>query len=539
MNSEPIVRKLRLGLLLNSDKAPAWVHAMLSDIAGSDYAEIVVVFKLDGKSEPASSGALRHRLLSYYLALDRSVACPKPNAVELCDTAEALLGLPVVDLAAAPHSFKNLGLESVDLILCPGPAPANQQLADASRLGVWVCLQGGRHAQPDAPPGLSEMAQGSGLVASMIVQLAGDGGAGRVIDQAFSKPDHLFVARTENHLLWKTVSLFTRNLRRLQQQGEKRFFERVSKQYPSELVVDQQVSGSVLGQLASHLRRYLRLKRDFYWYSDHWGLLFDFDDELSLSPEGFRPLRPPPGLEWADPHVLYRDGKYYVFIEEVRLETRKGHIAVFELDENGNASPAVTIIDEPYHLAYPFVFEWRDDLWLIPDSRSNRSVDLYRCEEFPHRWVLHKTLMSNVDAVDSTLLRHNDRWWMFTARVFHAGVRSSDDLCLYSCDDPTSDDWTEHPRSPVVSDVSRARPAGRILEQNGRLYRPAQICTPRYGYGIQLRRIEHLTPTHYEEVDDAKIEPNWDRGVVAVHTIARTHRLTMLDAQFRRPRFAG
>ena len=36
---------------------------------------------------------------------------------------------------------------------------------------------------------------------------------------------------------------------------------------------------------------------------------------------------------WADPHVVERDGRYWVFLEEWIYATQKGHIAVLEIAE--------------------------------------------------------------------------------------------------------------------------------------------------------------------------------------------------------------
>ncbi len=36
----------------------------------------------------------------------------------------------------------------------------------------------------------------------------------------------------------------------------------------------------------------------------------------------------------------------------------KGHISVIRMDEQGVYSEPVKVLERPYHLSYPFVFEW-------------------------------------------------------------------------------------------------------------------------------------------------------------------------------------
>jgi hypothetical protein len=60
--------------------------------------------------------------------------------------------------------------------------------------------------------------------------------------------------------------------------------------------------------------------------------------------------------------------------------------------------------------------------------------------------------------------------------------------------------WAEHPRSPVLAgDLRRARPAGRVIQYGGRLYRFAQDGVPHYGTAVRAFEVVTLTPDGYEE----------------------------------------
>jgi hypothetical protein len=98
-------------------------------------------------------------------------------------------------------------------------------------------------------------------------------------------------------------------------------------------------------------------------------------------------------------------------------------------------------------------------------------------------------------------------------------------------------DWTPHRLNPVISDARRARPAGAIISEGGRLYRPSQDCSVRYGYAIHINEITRLSVDEYEETETVSIVPDGSRDIIGTHTYARAGRLTVLDALRPRWRF--
>ena len=83
------------------------------------------------------------------------------------------------------------------------------------------------------------------------------------------------------------------------------------------------------------------------------------------------------------PIYIFDNNLYYVFIEELMYNTNKGHISVFTISSEGELSTPQKIIEENYHLSYPFVFQEKDGYYMIPESMENKSIDLYKCKKFP------------------------------------------------------------------------------------------------------------------------------------------------------------
>jgi hypothetical protein len=254
----------------------------------------------------------------------------------------------------------------------------------------------------------------------------------------------------------------------------------------------------------------------------------------SLEWSTFKSLNPPLDRYWADPFVITREGRYFTFIEEKMYQTGLGRIACLELDANGDLLSNQTVLERPYHLSYPFLFEYHDQLYMLPESAQNGTLELYRCKHFPDKWEFVKNLMSDVYAVDATLVDYQGKWWLFTNMKQGENSSSLDSLFLFWADIPLADTWTPHPLNPVVVDRRAARPAGNIFSHNGSLIHPSQDCSVRYGYALNFNRITKLNDTEYEEVRDVRMEPPKGKNILATHTFNKAGDMVTIDAVIRR-----
>lgn len=229
-----------------------------------------------------------------------------------------------------------------------------------------------------------------------------------------------------------------------------------------------------------------------------------------------RGISPPQDRFYADPFILKKGNLNYIFYEDYEYEKGKGVISCISIDETGAFTEYTAVLERDYHLSYPFVFEWEDQIYMIPETSENKRIEMYRATDFPQKWTLEKVLMDNIIAVDTTLVKYNNLYWLF------AGVANDDDnlntdLHLYYSDSPFGQ-WKPHPCNPIVSDSSRARPAGKLFFEGCKLMRPGQDCSMFYGFAIQIHRIEVLNEINYHEVPVKKIRPSLLRGRVGAHT---------------------
>lgn len=273
--------------------------------------------------------------------------------------------------------------------------------------------------------------------------------------------------------------------------------------------------------------------KEEHGFTRQWFLLAGRAEKAGLlnpQPASLHKLLPPNDRMWADPFLWRRGESFAVFCEEWVIGEPHGHISVMQLAEDGSAVSSPTrVISESYHLSYPFLFEYEGELYMMPESGAGRSLDVYRCEEFPHRWTKHKTLMKDIRFADATLQQHGGRWWLFITirRGFSALSR---DLFIFSADNPLSERWTPHPRNPVVRGYQGARPAGALFELDGRLYRPSQDCLLRYGHGLRINEVTQFDSRYYRERLVTEVH-DWEVGIRATHHIGWMDGTMVMDTQ--------
>ena len=188
-------------------------------------------------------------------------------------------------------------------------------------------------------------------------------------------------------------------------------------------------------------------------------------------------------------------------------------------------------LDTGSHLSYPFVFERDGEIYMIPESRVTREVVVHRAVDFPLRWERHATLLEGVNVGDPTLVEHAGRFWLFVNSAVE-GATSSDELSIYVADYPFGP-YRPHASNPVVSDVRRARPAGRVLEIEGALIRPAQDSERGYGARVVFQRITRLDEIGYSEEEVGSIEGDWLADNLGTHTYDRDQRFEVIDGHRR------
>lgn len=268
-------------------------------------------------------------------------------------------------------------------------------------------------------------------------------------------------------------------------------------------------------------------------YADVWNVgIVRAPIETFLDP-GFRPAIQwlpalPRGAFRADPFGLMRAGRLTVLCEHFEYREDRGWIVALGPGVPGDQNQARVAIAPPFHVSYPYLIEHEGQILCIPETHQAREIALYRADEFPTRWTKVATLLDGVPALDATVFRHGDRWWL-TCTMQGATERSH--LFLYHAPDLLGP-WTAHVANPVKIDVRSARPGGTPFAHQGTLYRPAQDSSRTYGGCVVINRVIALTADRFEEESVAVVGPFPESPYPdGVHTLSAAGAVTLLDAK--------
>jgi hypothetical protein len=241
----------------------------------------------------------------------------------------------------------------------------------------------------------------------------------------------------------------------------------------------------------------------------------------------FRWIAPPKGGYFADPFLWRRQGRLWLFCEELSYAEGKGALSCMEVLPDGGLSESVRVLSRPYHLSYPAIFEAQGEMFMIPETLGSGCVELYHAVDFPHSWVKVRDLFS-IRAVDSMAFVFEGRIWLFVTAIDPA--EASYHLLLFHAD-RVDGPWTMHPCSPLSLDVRYARSAGAIVSHNGKLYRPSQACAPYYGRRLNFHEITRLDTRGYQERLVQEVDPEAWPGLRGVHTYAVCGDVEVIDGQ--------
>ena len=520
------MNKLRVGVILPDHMVPAWVRQMLETINSSSHADISALAFADQTNSSTTSANKQYDL---QLNLDKKIFRPAPDPWTLSDIRQVLYNTQALgaDLHERISRFRAMRL---DLLLNLSLEDMPKSLLDVARFGAWSLRCNNVRVTTGSEIGWLEILNDIPVMHCDIEIERKETTllySGSVIATNLSS-----ISLNQKSFFWRASQIVPRAFQKLHTKGEPEFFRQTKTVETSEKAkVPSSAQSTSLAQKQALQTYENKVRRRIT--PQPWALMAGKStDGYKFNWEQLNLKSPPRDVFWADPFFLKKQDTTYLFFEEYVYKTQRGRISYATIDESGQISDPKVALERPYHLSYPFIFEHRGEFYMIPETAQNRAIEVHHCTRFPAKWVYQKTLMPAVQAVDTTLFQHMARWWMFV-NIAHEGGSTWDELHLFYADDPLSTEWTPHPMNPVISDVRSARPAGRLFRRDGRLIRPSQDSSLRYGYALNFNSITKLTVYEYEEELLDRIEPPND-DILAIHTYNESDDCVVVDALLKK-----
>ncbi|MEO4006294.1 MULTISPECIES: hypothetical protein [unclassified Flavobacterium] len=188
----------------------------------------------------------------------------------------------------------------------------------------------------------------------------------------------------------------------------------------------------------------------------------------------------------ADPFFIKEKDTFYLFVEHKKTKPN-GDIALLTSTDGVNYNYKGAVLTEKFHLSYPQVFKYKNEFYMLPETKSAGHVLLYKAERFPYGWKVCDTLIKNRALKDPSI---------YLSDSLNVLVASDDHLNMYLFEaDSLFGKWKSHKKEKVLMGTE-ARAGGRFFADKKGLLLPVQNSTEGYGFGLSLYRFNFANGTY-------------------------------------------
>lgn len=553
---------LRVGIMLDSPHLLACFARVVDDIRASNFADLtLLIYNGTTVASSAQPGAAKRSLfgkvvrllgtksirqkIAYerYLAWDSQRNAEAANPLASLDYSDRLSNVPSITVTPlsqkfthrfAPEDVATIRSHNLDVILRFGFNIIRGDILTSARYGVWSFHHGDNDDYRGGPPHFWELVERHPHTGVILQVLSDELDAGFVLAKGLFATQHgLSLTRNRFAPYWGTTHFVIQKLYELHMHGWEFVKSRAVPDSPyrgKQKIYRAPTNWQMARWLGTTVvsRGARRNATDVEWKIGLRRAPRPLFAESGVDLREVSWLEAPRGHYYADPVLFSHNETAWLFAEDFVYERGQAHIAVAPVSADGSVGAFTPCLTRPYHLSYPHVFAADGEIFMVPESGKNRTVELYRATRFPHEWTLEKVLLP-YRAVDSTVVRHAGRWWMFTTLTEPAGVGS---FCQLFSAPTLTGEWELHPSSPVSATVEAGRGAGPIVHHEGRMFRPTQSCCPVYGYSFSFQEITALDAHRYHERTVATIEPRGHRSLVGMHSYTRLGDLEAIDGSW-------
>ncbi|XP_062212061.1 glucosamine inositolphosphorylceramide transferase 1-like [Phragmites australis] len=204
----------------------------------------------------------------------------------------------------------------------------------------------------------------------------------------------------------------------------------------------------------------------------------------------------------ANPFLFIQGDAIYMFFETKNPVTSQGDIAAaVSKDAGATWQQLGVVLDEEWHLSYPYMFSYENKIYMMPESGKNGNLRLYRAVNFPLKWKLEKVLLEK-PLVDSVIVNFQGSYWLIGSDFSSYGAKKTGKVCIWYSSFPLGP-WSPHKQNSIHNTYNRssARNGGRPFIYNGNLYRVGKDRGFGSGHSIKVFKVEVLTANEYKEFE--------------------------------------
>ena len=278
-----------------------------------------------------------------------------------------------------------------------------------------------------------------------------------------------------------------------------------------------------------------KIKRiiNMLFYHESWDIMLIKDNGTHLFPDNTLEILNKSAAQQlkkkytfqADPFLIEKDDKLYVFYEAFSFRNSKGTLRCRILDRELTEIDDVKLEgfdDLRCHLSFPFLININNQLFMIPESSERKEVILFQSIEFPARWKQVKVLISDIELTDNVFISINEACYLLSTTM-------DNEIIIHSADHIYGQ-WQRITPSLKVSNPHH-RGAGASYQVENKMYFLTQECTPEtYGKSIYIKELVTLNDANFAEslIEQINSSINHSDGV---HTLNFSNNYIVYDTK--------
>lgn len=533
---------MKFGVLCNSNTFQQWQFESVRLLIESGHSCDLLIVNANSKV-PQS---FHHKLSNYPF---KNLLCRawfryiiKPDAKQDVDITHFYKNITEIKCVTSRKGFseffESADIEKIksynlDFILRFGFGIIKGEILDAAKYGVWSYHHDDDRKYRGVPTGFWEIMFNDPVNAAILQRLTSKIDSGIILHKAyFSTIDHSWEANLNN--LLTNSSEWPLQVCRKIENGDTEFLTLTNA--PESAIYKLPENVKMLRFLIKLVKNKIRFHYRDLFLTEKWNVGMIPLPVEKLVQAGSHSLHEPVWLNidsvksiyHADPFGFVKDGKYYIICEEYNYKNAKGFLTCFQADAKTYLlSHKVTALEKDYHLAYPYLFEYKNTQYCIPENSAGGNLDLYRFDFGEGKLVFEQTLIKNLQAVDATLFFYDANWWLF----FTDKTSTNERLHIWFSSNLRGP-YEPHANNPVKVNIRSSRPAGKPFVVDGKLLRPAQDCSIRSGRRITVNQIIKLTQTDFYEIEYATLSPSaTSKYRDGMHTFCVTDGAVIVDGK--------
>lgn len=284
---------------------------------------------------------------------------------------------------------------------------------------------------------------------------------------------------------------------------------------------------------------YFRQKIGKYWYlltEYEYCIVYKYDQKWHVIKPNYK--------EWyADPIPFEWNKEKYIFVEAYSKWQEKGNIKVLKLGENGYLQKRSKIIEEPFHMSFPSIFEYKKRIYMIPECSQSGQLRIYLMNDDIENWELYYSCDVDRCIVDSVVLLQEDSILILSSLINNTNEHQAG-LVAYRIEN------LENVQRLSIHEVWAdtnfkydKRNGGMLFTEKGYLLRVVQHSTKDvYGKFISINRILKCDDNEIKEEVIKKIDitdipinlPQFIYRLWGTHTYGKINGLEVYDILVQR-----